>query len=148
MSDNIGAKTLGGIYGTAIATMGMLAVAGMILGMDGFGPIVDNAAGIADVNVSGVTGIMLREGHDIQDQPVINSQWAYGGTGYNFYNGAYFRSSEYSEDNTSSPDVGPRLTITYSSSSIKKINGIAQGSVKKISGITAANIKKLNGVDF
>ena len=42
--------TLGGIYGTAIATMGMLAVAGMILGMDGFGPIVDNAAGIAEMS--------------------------------------------------------------------------------------------------
>jgi K(+)-stimulated pyrophosphate-energized sodium pump len=41
---------LGGIYGTAVATMGMLAVAGMILGMDGFGPIVDNAAGIAEMS--------------------------------------------------------------------------------------------------
>jgi len=41
---------LGGIYGTAVATMGMLAVAGMILGMDGFGPIVDNAAGIAQMS--------------------------------------------------------------------------------------------------
>ena len=41
---------LGGIYGTAVATMGMLSVAGMILGMDGFGPIVDNAAGIAEMS--------------------------------------------------------------------------------------------------
>jgi K(+)-stimulated pyrophosphate-energized sodium pump len=40
----------GGIYGTAVATMGMLSVAGMILGMDGFGPIVDNAAGIAEMS--------------------------------------------------------------------------------------------------
>ncbi len=43
---------LGGIYGTAVATMGMLSVAGMILGMDGFGPIVDNAAGIAEMSGS------------------------------------------------------------------------------------------------
>ncbi len=41
---------LGGIYGTAVATMGMLSVAGVILGMDGFGPIVDNAAGIAQMS--------------------------------------------------------------------------------------------------
>ena len=41
---------IGGIYGTAVATMGMLSVAGMILGMDGFGPIVDNAAGIAEMS--------------------------------------------------------------------------------------------------
>lgn len=45
---------MGGIYGTAVATMGMLSVAGMILGMDGFGPIVDNAAGIAEMSGSPV----------------------------------------------------------------------------------------------
>lgn len=41
---------LGGIYGTAVATMGILAVAGMVLGLDGFGPIADNAAGIAEMS--------------------------------------------------------------------------------------------------
>jgi len=41
---------LGGVYGTAIATMGMLSIAGMILGLDGFGPICDNAAGIVEMS--------------------------------------------------------------------------------------------------
>jgi K(+)-stimulated pyrophosphate-energized sodium pump len=41
---------LGGIYGTAVATMGMLSVAGVILSMDGFGPIVDNAGGMAEMS--------------------------------------------------------------------------------------------------
>ena len=41
---------LGGIYGTAVATMGMLSVAGVILSMDGFGPIVDNAGGLAEMS--------------------------------------------------------------------------------------------------
>jgi K(+)-stimulated pyrophosphate-energized sodium pump len=43
-----------GIFGTAIATMGMLSVTPMILAMDGFGPITDNAGGI--VEMSGVSG--------------------------------------------------------------------------------------------
>jgi len=39
-----------GIYATAIATMGMLSVTPMILAMDGFGPITDNAGGIVEMS--------------------------------------------------------------------------------------------------
>jgi len=37
----------GGIFGTAVATMGMLMTTAFILAMDTFGPITDNAGGIA-----------------------------------------------------------------------------------------------------
>ena len=47
------APFIGGIYGTTLATMGMLAVMGMVLALDGFGPIADNAAGIAEMSGEG-----------------------------------------------------------------------------------------------
>ncbi len=43
---------VGGIFGTAVATMGMLMTTAYILAMDTFGPITDNAGGIAEFSKS------------------------------------------------------------------------------------------------
>jgi len=45
-----GSNINGGLFGTAVATMGMLATAAYILAMDTFGPITDNAGGIVEMS--------------------------------------------------------------------------------------------------
>jgi len=45
---NEAGNNVGGIFGTAVATMGMLMTTAFILAMDTFGPITDNAGGIAE----------------------------------------------------------------------------------------------------
>jgi K(+)-stimulated pyrophosphate-energized sodium pump len=47
---SFGLVSIGGIYGTAVATMGMLMSASYILAMDTFGPITDNAGGIVEMS--------------------------------------------------------------------------------------------------
>ncbi len=56
-----------GLYGTAVATIGMLSTAGYILAMDTFGPITDNAGGIVEMGLKGEEHQEIRDRTDRLD---------------------------------------------------------------------------------
>jgi len=61
------AHNMVGMYGVALAALGMLGTLTMGLTIDAYGPISDNAGGIAEMTLQGAEGLMVRARTDCLD---------------------------------------------------------------------------------
>jgi K(+)-stimulated pyrophosphate-energized sodium pump len=146
----IGLFNAGGIYGTAVATMGMLMTAAYILAMDCFGPITDNAGGIIEMSNQPDS---VRENTDALDAAgnttkALTKGYAVGTAGlaaFLLFSAYLDEVRRFADDDTlgravnlAEPKVfvggliGAALTFLFASFAIRAVGRAAQGMIDEV----------------
>jgi K(+)-stimulated pyrophosphate-energized sodium pump len=161
LPNNGGPIPNGGLFGTAVATMGMLMTAAYVLAMDTFGPITDNANGIVEMagagrNVRDVTDQMDAAGNTTK---ALTKGYAMGSAGlaafllFSAYldEVAKVRGSVLEAVNLAKPEVfvggliGVMLVFLFSSLAIRAVQGAASSVIEEVRRQFRSNPKIMTG---
>jgi K(+)-stimulated pyrophosphate-energized sodium pump len=150
------AYSLAGLYGVAMAATGMMATTGMQLAIDAFGPIADNAGGIAEMGIEDkAEGEATRHRTDILD--TVGNTTAAIGKGFAIASAAltslalfaaFMESAKIDSINISDPKVlaglmiGAMIPYLFSSWAIRAVGSAATDMVKEV----ARQFKEIPGL--
>ncbi len=146
---------IGGLFGTAVATIGMLSTSSYILTMDTLGPIVDNAGGIAEMsnepaNVRMVTDRLDAVGNTTK---ALTKGYAIGSAALAAFllfsafldTVTAYSGVEFSVVNLATPEVfvggllGAALVFLFTSLTIRAVNTAAQAVIVEVRRQFTAN---------